>query len=204
MEETRNECNNCGKENSKFMCPVCKDTYYCSKECQKNDWKRHKKTHYECPICTETKTKAIVRPCCNNKVCEKCYNTFAEKNTRCVLCNTEAFDEGEEGTNKIIDSLASHARSGGERQIFAYIELLELIKREIQEEKYTKDDKIGLREKANEIIASFSENNIKGKQISNLIKFFNEYRFSTKKKKSRKRQSKKKSRKRRSKKKSIK
>ena len=81
---------------------------------------------------------------------------------------------------------------------------MELIKREIQEEKYTKDDKIGLREKANEIIASFSENNIKGKQISNLIKFFNEYRFSTKKKKSRKRQSKKKSRKRRSKKKSIK
>ena len=40
------KCNACAKKGVKLMvCGQCKATYYCSQECQKNDWKLHK------PIC---------------------------------------------------------------------------------------------------------------------------------------------------------
>lgn len=35
-------CANCGKTDSLKSCSSCKKTYYCSKECQKKDWKAHK------------------------------------------------------------------------------------------------------------------------------------------------------------------
>lgn len=35
-------CNNCSKENAKLRCSKCKLVYYCSNECQKQDWKKHK------------------------------------------------------------------------------------------------------------------------------------------------------------------
>src|ERR1043165_7878559 len=38
-----NKCNVCQKP-SKSQCGKCHQTYYCSKECQKKDWKEHKKS----------------------------------------------------------------------------------------------------------------------------------------------------------------
>lgn len=35
-------CNNCSKEDAKLRCSRCKLVYYCSPECQKLDWKKHK------------------------------------------------------------------------------------------------------------------------------------------------------------------
>ncbi len=38
------ECAHCKKSGLKFKhCSACKSVYYCSRECQKSDWKRHKK-----------------------------------------------------------------------------------------------------------------------------------------------------------------
>ena len=35
-------CKECSKIGRLFKCSRCKDVYYCSKECQKKDWKLHK------------------------------------------------------------------------------------------------------------------------------------------------------------------
>lgn len=38
-------CTTCGKNQKKMdKCSRCRDVYYCSKECQKSDWKSHKIT----------------------------------------------------------------------------------------------------------------------------------------------------------------
>lgn len=38
-----NRCNTCNKRGKMKKCTQCKCTYYCSKECQIQDWKKHKK-----------------------------------------------------------------------------------------------------------------------------------------------------------------
>lgn len=38
-------CATCGNKNARLLCSRCKRLSYCSSECQKTDWKRHK---YEC------------------------------------------------------------------------------------------------------------------------------------------------------------
>ncbi|RNA30194.1 ectomycorrhiza-upregulated zf-MYND domain-containing [Brachionus plicatilis] len=35
-------CKACAQENARFRCGNCKSIWYCSKECQKTDWKNHK------------------------------------------------------------------------------------------------------------------------------------------------------------------
>jgi len=36
-------CNNCGKMNNIKLCSRCRSVYYCSVECQRCNWKQHKK-----------------------------------------------------------------------------------------------------------------------------------------------------------------
>ena len=38
---TAKVCNKCGNPGT-LRCSKCKKVYYCSKECQKSDWKTHK------------------------------------------------------------------------------------------------------------------------------------------------------------------
>ena len=35
-------CANCGLEGAKFRCQACKQARYCSQQCQKQHWKKHK------------------------------------------------------------------------------------------------------------------------------------------------------------------
>jgi hypothetical protein len=37
-----NWCANCKAKISKKKCPCCRNVYYCSEECQKTDWKKHR------------------------------------------------------------------------------------------------------------------------------------------------------------------
>src|ERR1044072_2022894 len=53
-----NKCNVCQKPSSN-KCSKCKQTYYCSKTCQKEDWKRHKKLCGNPPVVeTNNRTEA--------------------------------------------------------------------------------------------------------------------------------------------------
>ncbi|SBS85574.1 MYND finger protein, putative [Plasmodium ovale curtisi] len=47
-------CNNC-KENAELQCSQCKQTYYCSKECQMKDWFNHRE------ICSKDKSNKQIR-----------------------------------------------------------------------------------------------------------------------------------------------
>ena len=40
LEQRKNVCRTCLKDNCKFSCSICKKAYYCSKECQNMDWKQ--------------------------------------------------------------------------------------------------------------------------------------------------------------------
>lgn len=42
-ESVVSQCMVCDKQTTKY-CARCKNVYYCSRECQNLDWKRHKKT----------------------------------------------------------------------------------------------------------------------------------------------------------------
>lgn len=47
MSKSTAACNTCLKTETKLLsCSRCKRTSYCSKECQKQDWKEHKKDCY--------------------------------------------------------------------------------------------------------------------------------------------------------------
>ena len=47
MKDDADQCAKCGKAQSMVgrlkACTVCKKTFYCNKECQRSDWKRHKR-----------------------------------------------------------------------------------------------------------------------------------------------------------------
>ena len=65
-----NMCSNCCKGELQYVhghqvktqnfssCGACRSVFYCSKECQKEDWKRHK---VECARIVSTKTKKEVK-----------------------------------------------------------------------------------------------------------------------------------------------
>lgn len=36
------DCSTCKKTGKLFLCEICEKESYCSKECQKEDWSRHK------------------------------------------------------------------------------------------------------------------------------------------------------------------
>lgn len=36
-------CNNCDLPDAIYKCSACKEVFYCSESCQRNDWKTHKK-----------------------------------------------------------------------------------------------------------------------------------------------------------------
>jgi hypothetical protein len=38
----KNLCENCLKDDCKNKCGSCKSVYYCSTECQKKNWEKHK------------------------------------------------------------------------------------------------------------------------------------------------------------------
>lgn len=55
-EKNEIACNYCKKPQGATkldMCSACKKTYYCSKDCQKRDWKAGHKT--QCPLLREPK-----------------------------------------------------------------------------------------------------------------------------------------------------
>ena len=43
-EKTGPRCQFCHKEVPHLRCSICKQAFYCDKECQGKDWKKHKKT----------------------------------------------------------------------------------------------------------------------------------------------------------------
>lgn len=44
MEGPLRPCASCSSEPGKKRCAICKSVHYCSRECQRNHWKAHKKT----------------------------------------------------------------------------------------------------------------------------------------------------------------
>jgi len=54
IQQQQKRCGKCRKQNVKNKCSKCKHQYYCGEECQKGDWKRHKK---ECITAPKKKKK---------------------------------------------------------------------------------------------------------------------------------------------------
>lgn len=80
MESKRiTECY-CGSVKNLKLCGECNDKVYCSKKCQKKDWKNHKGFCLapECPICMEKMEGD------NNKLTTECGHTF---HTSCLMTN---------------------------------------------------------------------------------------------------------------------
>lgn len=46
-------CATCGNLNATLKCAGCRCAYYCNTECQRTDWKKHKKTHFYIDISYE-------------------------------------------------------------------------------------------------------------------------------------------------------
>jgi len=56
-EQDKGECRVCGAETS-WLCPLCKEIWYCGRDHQKSDWKQHKQSCKEHQRKTERSTKA--------------------------------------------------------------------------------------------------------------------------------------------------
>lgn len=79
MESKSHKCV-CGSVKNLKLCGECNDKAYCSKKCQKKDWKNHKGLCLapECPICME-KIEGD-----NNKLTTECGHIF---HTSCLMTN---------------------------------------------------------------------------------------------------------------------
>lgn len=57
--EANRICHVCGKPTQLFACGQCRTTRYCSKDCQKSDWTKHKETCREKAASEENKVKLL-------------------------------------------------------------------------------------------------------------------------------------------------
>jgi hypothetical protein len=57
LEMSENKCNLCKADNTPFKCGKCLTVFYCSRECQKKDWKTHK---VNCVSVTEEKKQVML------------------------------------------------------------------------------------------------------------------------------------------------
>ena len=91
----------CGNQNCLNIgtkhCSNCKLISYCSVECQRIDWKRHKNTCKKCSVCDKILTEdAVLCPCEGTRVCPDCLEFTDcvkkptlpqfESNDCCVVC----------------------------------------------------------------------------------------------------------------------
>jgi hypothetical protein len=87
---------NCFKKGIK-LCGNCKLISYCSVECQRIDWKKHKNTCKKCSVCYEILSDdAVLCPCEGTRVCPSCLELTEcvkkpiipqfETNDSCVVC----------------------------------------------------------------------------------------------------------------------
>ena len=68
-------CTVCQKKHEKMKkCSQCKNAYYCSRECQVKDWKKHKKVckkHKEIQTCQPCKKRGLM-----SFICKQCRNAY--------------------------------------------------------------------------------------------------------------------------------
>ena len=105
MKKTCNKsCANCGEAQAPLLvCARCGVTEYCSKDCQTQHWKGHKKhcvakkdrvpkiesaaVNQECPICLGELKNEFVLPCCQGNLHHECFAALLDtKATACPLC----------------------------------------------------------------------------------------------------------------------
>lgn len=89
-------CQTCHKSKSDsvklYKCEMCKSIRYCSKECQKDDWARHKlecRNIDTCPICMQKLTlNNFCQTKCNHRFHLSCLLLTYANNMECPYCRT--------------------------------------------------------------------------------------------------------------------
>ena len=67
-------CCVCNTEDGKYKCSACRSTYYCSKECAVNDWKKHKNV---CKLITKDIKQILYK-------CTQKFENFINSNKRSI------------------------------------------------------------------------------------------------------------------------
>ena len=97
-------CCNCGKETTPFKCSQCGKVSYCSKQCQRENWKRHKnvckqnnKRKRKCLICLEEIQDLPKNLKCKHTYHNECFNSVQElsKIGGCLDCQKDSIPEKE-------------------------------------------------------------------------------------------------------------